>query len=148
MQTVPWQEHTGHVNAGPSKWWSWGLAIFLSIMVFFSIIGIIFSALIPYDQLMNDWKMEEPGVYPTNGTSEEQDEWNSSKEEWDNYVATKKLMEDIDELSPIQIWSGLISSVIAIVAIFMLFQLDPNGYKVTYGSVSYTHLTLPTNSRV
>ena len=127
MQTVPWQGQTGHLNTGPSKWWSWGLAIFLSVMVFFSIIGIIFSALIPYDQLMNDWTMEEPGVYPANGTSEEQDEWNSSKEEWDNYVATKKLMEDIDELSPIQIWTGLISSVIAIVAIFMLFQLDPNG---------------------
>ena len=117
MQAVPWQAHTGHVNTGPSKWWSWGLAIFLSVMVFFSIIGIIFSALIPYDQLMNDWTMEEPGVYPTNGTSQEQDEWNSSKEEWDNYIATKKMMEGIDELSPIQIWSGLISSVVAIVAI-------------------------------
>ena len=133
MQIVPWQGHTGHLNTGPSQWWSWGLAIFLSVMVFFSIIGIIFSALIPYDQLMNDWEMEEPGVYPTNGTSEEQDEWNSSKEEWDNYVATQKMMEGIDELSPIQIWSGLISSVIAIVSIFMLFHLDPNWYKVTYG---------------
>ena len=138
MQAVPWQAHTGHVNTGPSKWWSWGLAIFLSVMVFFSIIGIIFSALIPYDQLMNDWTMEEPGDYPADGTSQEQDEWNSSKEEWNNYVAAKKLMEGIDELTPIQLWAGLISSVIAIVAIFMLFQLDPNGYKVTYGWLGIT----------
>ena len=138
MQTVPWQEHTGHVNAGPSKWWSWGLAIFLSIMVFFSIIGIIISAIIPYDQLTGDWGVEEPGEYPANETSQEQDEWNASKEEWDSYVATTNLMEDLDELRPFQMWTGLISSVIGIVAIFMLFQLNPNAYKVVYGWIGIT----------
>ena len=95
MQAAPWQGHTGHVQTGPSKWWSWGLAIFLALMVFFSLLGVIFAAIVPYDQLMNDWKMEEPGVYPTNGTSEEQDEWNSSKQQWDNYVATKKMMDQM-----------------------------------------------------
>ena len=90
---------------------------------------------------MGDWGIEEPGDYPADGTSEEQNEWNASKEEWDSYVATKKMMEDIDELSTIQIWTGLISSVIAIVAIFMLFQLDPNGYKVTYGWLGITTLS-------
>ena len=133
MQTVPWQGHTGHVNTGPSKWWSWGLAIFLSIMVFFSLIGIAISTIIPYDELMSEWEVEEPGAYPEDGTSEEQDEWNATKEEWDSYVATTNLMEDMEELKPFQIWTGLISSVIAIVAIFMLFQLNPNAYKVVYG---------------
>ena len=138
MQTVPWQAHTGHLNTGPSKWWSWGLAIFLSIMVFFSLIGIAFSVIIPYDQLMGDWEVEEPGEYPANGTSEEQDNWNASKEEWDIDVAMRKLMDDMEELRPLQIWTGLISSVIAIVAIFMLFQLNPNAYKVVYGWIGIT----------
>ena len=138
MQTVPWQEHTGHVITGPSKWWSWGLAIFLAIMVFFSIIGIIISAIIPYDQLMGDWGIEEPGEFPANGTSEEQDEWNATKEEWDSYVATTNLMEDMEELKPFQIWTGLISSVIAIVAIFMLIQLNPNAFKFVYGWIGIT----------
>ena len=133
MQAVPWQGHTGHANTGPSKWWSWGLAIFLSIMVFFSLIGIAISAIVPYDRFLGDWGIEEPGDYPADGTSTEQDEWNASKEEWDTYIATTNLMEDLEELRPFQIWTGLISSVIAIVAIFMLFQLDPNAYKVVYG---------------
>ena len=138
MQAAPWQGHTGHLQTGPSKWWSWGLAIFLAIMVFFSLLGVIFVAIVPYDRFVGDWGIEEPDDYPADGTSREQDEWNASKEEWDAYVATKKMMEDIDELSPIQIWTGLISSVIAIVAIFMLFQLDPNGYKVAYGWLGIT----------
>ena len=138
MQAVPWQGHTGHLNTGPSKWWSWGLAIFLSIMVFFGLIGIAISAIVPYDRFVGDWGIEEPGDYPTDGTSQEQDEWNASKEEWDTYIATTNLMEDLEELRPFQIWTGLISSVIAIVAIFMLFQLDPNAYKVVYGWLGIT----------
>ena len=133
MQTVPWQEHTGHVNTGPSKWWSWGLAIFLAIMVFFSLISVALTTIVPYGELMSDWEVEEPGAYPEDGASEEQDDWNSSKEDWDTYVATSKLMDDMEELKPFHIWTGLISSVIAIVAIFMLFQLNPNAYKVVYG---------------
>ena len=133
MQTAPWQAHTGHVNTGPSKWWSWGLAIFLAIMVFFSLITVTITAIVPYGELMSDWEGEEPGAYPEDGASEEQDDWNSSKEDWDTYVATSKLMDDMEELKPFHIWTGLISSVIAIVAIFMLFQLNPNAYKVVYG---------------
>ncbi len=141
MQTVPWQGHTGHVNTGPSKWWSWGLAIFLTIMVFFSLIGIVISAIIPYDQFMSEWEVEEPGTYPADGTSEEQDDWNATKGEWDTYVATTNLMEDMEELRPFQIGTGLISSVIAIVAIFMLFQLNPNAYKVVYGWLAFLTVT-------
>jgi hypothetical protein len=132
MQTAPWQGHTGHLNIGPSKWWSWGLAIFLAIMVFFTMIGIAISAIFPYDELMVGWEPEEPGEYPVNGTSEEQGEWNSTKEEWDGYLATKELLEDMEEIRPFQIWSGLIGSLIVIVAIIMLFQQNQTAYKLVY----------------
>jgi hypothetical protein len=132
MQAAPWQGHTGHLQTGPSKWWAWGLAIFLSIQVFFTLIGTIITAIIPYDMLLDDWDVEEPGEYPTNGTSEEQDEWNTTKEEWDGYLAINKMMEEMDGMKSLQIWSGILTCVIGMVAIFMLFQQNPNGFKTTY----------------
>ena len=97
MQTAPWQGHTGHLQTGPSKWWAWGLAIFMCIQVFFTLIGTLISAIIPYDMFLDDWDVEEPGEYPANGTSEEQDDWNFTKEEWDSYVAITAMMEDMDD---------------------------------------------------
>ncbi|MDG1525783.1 MAG: hypothetical protein P8Q90_06935 [Candidatus Thalassarchaeaceae archaeon] len=132
MQAAPWQGHTGHLQTGPSKWWAWGLAIFLSIQVFFTLIGALISAIIPYDMLLTDWDAEEPGEYPVNGTSVEQDEWNFTKEEWDSYLAITEMMEDLNELKPLQIWTGIISSMIAMVAIVMLLQQSPNGFRIAY----------------
>ena len=132
MQTAPWQGHTGHLQTGPSKWWAWGLAIFLCIQVFFTLIGTLISAIIPYDMFLEDWDVEEPGEYPANGTSEEQDDWNFTKEEWDSYVAITAMMEDLDEMKPLQIWSGIIGSMIGMVAIVMLFQQNPSGFKAAY----------------
>ena len=132
MQAAPWQGHTGHLNAGPSKWWAWGLAIFMGIWVFMSLIGVIISAIIPYDLLLDGWDPEEPGEYPTDGTSEEQDEWNTTKEEWDSYVAMSGLMEDLEDMKPIQIGTGMIGSIIGLVAVVMLIQQNPTGFKVAY----------------
>ena len=132
MQAVPWQGHTGHVNTGPSKWWAWGLANFLAIQVFFTLIGTIITAIIPYDMLLDDWEVEEPGEYPTNGTSEEQDEWNWTKEEWDSYLLINEMMEEMNRMKSLQFWSGILTCGIGMVAIVMLFQQNPNGFKVTY----------------
>ena len=95
-------------------------------------IGIAFSAIFPYDELMVGWEPEEPGEYPENGTSSEQNEWNSTKDEWDGYLATKELLDDLEDIKPFQIWSGLIGSLIVIVAIIMLFQQNPTAYKLVY----------------
>ena len=147
MQAAPWQGHTGHVNTGPSKWWAWGLAIFLGIQVFFTLIGTIISAIIPYDMLLDDWEVEEPGEYPTNGTSEEQNEWNLTKEEWDSYLLINGMMEEMDGMKSLQIWSGILTCVIGMVAIVMLLQQNPNGFKMTYvwlgiGTVSQVWMSL------
>ena len=123
MQAAPWQGHTGHVNTGPSKWWAWGLAIFLGIQVFFTLIGTIISAIIPYDMLLDDWEVEEPGEYPTNGTSEEQNEWNLTKEEWDSFLLINGMMDEMESMKSLQIWSGILICVIGMVAIVMLCLL-------------------------
>ena len=141
MQAAPWQGHTGHLQTGPSKWWAWGLAIFMGISVFFTLIGTLITAIIPYDMLLDDWEIEEPGEYPTNGTSEEQDEWNWTKEEWDSYLAITELMEEMEEMKPIQIGTGIIGSMIAMVAIVMLFQQNPNGFKAAYAWLGISTLS-------
>ena len=141
MQAAPWQGHTGHLQTGPSKWWAWGLAIFMGISVFFTLIGTLITAIIPYDMLLDDWEIEEPGEYPTNGTSEEQDEWNWTKEEWDSYLAITELMEEMEEMKPIQIGTGIIGSMIAMVAIVMLFQQNPNGFKAAYAWLGVSTLS-------
>ena len=141
MQAAPWQGHTGHLQTGPSKWWAWGLAIFMGISVFFTLIGTLITAIIPYDMLLDDWGTEEPGEYPTNGTSEEQDEWNWTKEEWDSYLAITELMEEMEEMKPIQIGTGIIGSMIAMVAIVMLFQRNPNGFKAAYAWLGISTLS-------
>ena len=132
MQAAPWQGHTGHLNVGPSKWWAWGLAIFMGIWVFMSLIGVIISAIIPYDLLLDGWDPEEPGEYPADGTSEEQDEWNTTKEEWDSHVALSGLMEDLEDMKPIQITTGMVGCIIGFVAVVMLIQQNPTGFKAAY----------------
>ena len=132
MQAVPWQGHTGHLQTGPSKWWAWGLAIFMAIQVFFTLIGIIITAIITYGALLDDWELEEPGEYTTNGTSEEKNEWNSSKEEWDSYLAINEMMEEMEGMKPIQIWTGIITCIIGLVAIVMLLQQNSNGFRAAY----------------
>ena len=92
----------------------------------------ISSAIIPYDMLLDAWDPEEPGENPTDGTSEEQDEWNTTKEEWDSYVAMSGLMEDLEDMKPIQIGTGMIGSIIGLVAVVMLIQQNPTGFKVAY----------------
>ena len=141
MQASPWQSFTGHVQTRPSKWWYWGLAIFFSIGVFFTLFGVIVNAIIPYDELLGSWKVEEPGVYPENGTSEEQDAWNVTNEEWNSYMATSKLMEDLEEIKPLQMWTGLIGSMVTIVAIVMLFQQHPHAFNASYVAIVVTTVT-------
>ena len=79
MQAAPWQGQVVLVNATPSPWWHWGPAIFLALSVLGTIIGTAIAAFIPYDQFLDEMEKdtEEPGPYPENGTSEEQDEWNA-----------------------------------------------------------------------
>ncbi len=141
MQASPWQSFTGHVQTGPSKWWYWGLAIFFSIGVFFTLFGVIINAIIPYDELLGSWEVEEPGLYPENGTSEEQDAWNATNEEWNTRMATTKLMEDLEEIKPLQMWTGIIGSMVTIVAIVMLIQLHPHAFNASYVAVIVTTAT-------
>ena len=141
MQATPWQQPTVYVNIGPSKWWSWGLAIFLCISVFGTIVGTAIYAVIPYDTLLGGWDPEEPGEYPANGTEEEQAEWNRSEYEWNEYQSIKTMMDEMEDLKPQFVITGIVTIAAGIPAIFFLFQQDRRGYNFTFAWLGISVVT-------
>ena len=143
MQTSPWQGQVVLVNATPSPWWHWGPAIFLALSVLGTIVGTAIAAFIPYDQFLDEMEndTEEPGPYPENGTSEEQDEWNATKERWDEYVALTELIEGLEEIKPYQVISGFLVGTVGIAAVVLLFLRDEKGFKFAYAWIVTTVIT-------
>ena len=144
MQSAPpWQGQVVLVNATPSPWWHWGPAIFLALSVLATIVGTAIAAIIPYDQFLDEMEndTEEPGTYPDNGTSEEQDEWNVTKERWDEYVAVTELIEGLEEIKPYLIVSGFLVATVGIAAVVLLFMRDEKGFKFAYAWIFTTVIT-------
>ena len=84
---------------------------------------------------------EEPGPYPDNGTSEEQDEWNATNQKWSEYVALTELMEGFEEIKPYQIVSGFLVGIVGIAAVVLLFMRDEKGFKFAYAWIVTTVIT-------
>ena len=141
MQATPWQQPAVMVNAGPSKWWSWGLAIFLCISLFGSFVGTAIYAVIPYDSLLFDWEPEEPGEYPANGTEEEQAEWNATEYEWNEYQTIKTMLDGMEELKPQFVITGILTIAAGIPAIYFLFKQDRKGFNFTFGWLAISTTT-------
>ena len=144
MQSAPpWQGQVVLVNATPSPWWHWGPAIFLALSVLGTIVGTAIAAFIPYDQFLDEMEndTEEPGPYPENGTSEEQDEWNATKERWDEYVVVTELIEGLEEIKPYQVISGFLVGTVGIAAVVLLFLRDEKGFKFAYAWIVTTVIT-------
>ena len=143
MQAAPWQGQVVLVNATPSPWWHWGPAIFLALSVLGTIVGTAIAAIIPYDQFLDEMEKdtEEPGAYPENGTSEEQDEWNATKERWDEYVVVTELIEGLEEIKPYQIGSGFLVGIVGIAAVVFLFMRDEKGFKFAYAWILTSVIT-------
>ena len=143
MQSPPWQGQVVLVNATPSPWWHWGPAIFLALSVLGTIVGTAIAAFIPYDQFLDEMEndTEEPGPYPENGTSEEQDEWNATKERWDEYVVVTELIEGLEEIKPYQVISGFLVGIVGITAVVLLFMRDEKGFKFAYAWIVTTAIT-------
>ena len=151
MQSTPWQQPVTYVDIGPSKWWSWGLAIFLCISVFGTIVGTAIYAVIPYDSLLGEWNPEEPGEYPANGTEEEQAEWNRTEYEWNEYQSIQTMMNEMEDLKPQFVVTGIVTIAAGIPAIFFLFQQDRKGFSFTFawlaiGTVTQVWLRLKMQS--
>ena len=135
MQPPNWQPNVPLAQA-PSPWWFWGVAIFLGVMVGLTAVGTAISTLIPYDYLANQIDFsEDPGPYPEEGTAEEQERWNQTKEEYDLKQSLQELLAGLEEEKPIQLTIAVVTSGIGIVAIYLLSQQRRIGFNVAYAWV-------------
>jgi hypothetical protein len=121
------------IDANPSPWWYWSVAIYLGLMVTFGVIGAIVMALIPFEFIASefDWA-EDPGEYPENGTQQEQQEWNEQKELWDLQQVTYNLMIDLEEEKPVQLALSSVLALAGIIAIIQLAQQKFNGFALAF----------------
>lgn len=112
----------------PSKWWAWSLAILILIWSLFGAIGASVNYYLVnsgfYEDMFSDIK-DDLGVYPENGTSREQQEWNETNDFLDlmgDEFGGMQQTSLVFQFSLICLISGLIAS-------FLLFSRDPNGFK-------------------
>ena len=132
------------IDLNPSPWWSWGVAIFLGIMVALAALGALVLALIPYDYIATEYTWaEDPGEYPENGSQEEQEGWNESKELWDLQQLTQNLLFEMEDEVPMQLTLFAGVTVVGIAAIMLLARQNPNGFKL-----AYVWLLLSTSSNI
>ena len=135
MQPPNWQPNVPLAQA-PSPWWFLGVAIFLGVMVGLTAVGTAISTLIPYDYLANQIDFsEDPGPYPEEGTAEEQERWNQTKEEYDLTQSLQELLAGLEKEKPIQLTIAVVTSAIGIVAIYLLSQQRRMGFNVAYAWV-------------
>ena len=121
------------IDLNPSPWWSWGVAIFLGVMVVFAAFGALVIALIPYDYIATEYTWaEDPGEYPANGSQEEQEGWNESKELWDLQQLTQTLLYEMEEEVPLQLTLFAGVTLVGIAAMILLARQNPNGFKLAY----------------
>ena len=112
----------------PSKWWFWGLGIAVAAFSLLGVLGSGIGLLIPIDTYLADWSPEQPGPYPENGTSREQNEWNASKEEWDLLEGTTTMMDELEPIRILQFEISLVLLLIAAPTCFLLFSRNHNGF--------------------
>tara|TARA_B110000003_G_scaffold276003_1_gene320416 strand:+ start:3480 stop:4106 length:627 start_codon:yes stop_codon:yes gene_type:complete len=135
MQPPEWKPNIP-LTQNPSPWWFWGTAIFLGVMVGFTAIGAAISALVPYDYIANQIdSVEDPGPYPEDGNSDEQERWNQSKEEYDFSQALQEMMTGLEQEKPLQLTIAALTSTLGIVAIYLLSQQHRMGFNIAYAWV-------------
>jgi hypothetical protein len=102
-------------------------------MVAFSALGALAIALIPYDYIATEYTWaEDPGEYPENGSQEEQDGWNESKESWDLQQLTQNLLFEMEDEVPMQLtlFGGV--TLVGVAAMILLARQNPNGFNLAY----------------
>jgi len=82
-----------------SPWWARGVAILLGFMVLGSIANVFYLEIFGLSGINHysfDNEPDNPGLYPENGTEEEQGQYNFSIQEWDEYLSYQKMVDDLE----------------------------------------------------
>lgn len=83
-----------------SPWWARSIAILLGFMVLGSIASVFYLEIFGLggiNQYSFDNEPDNPGLYPENGTEEEQSQYNFSIQEWNEYQSYQKMVDDLEE---------------------------------------------------
>ena len=83
-----------------SPWWARAFAIFLGFMLLLTVANFFYLEIFGINGI-NHYTFadapQDPGVYPGNGTEEEQRDYNNSLREWEDYQSYKEMMDDLED---------------------------------------------------
>ena len=121
-----------------SPWWARAFAIFLGIMLFFTVANLFYIEIFGINGINHYSFGNEPinpGEYPENGTSEEQRKYNFSLSEWEDYEAYQEMMQELEDSSLTEITQvfAVLSLLVGIPAIAMFWTQ----MKKCFNSVSH-----------
>jgi len=126
-----------------SPWWARVFAIFLGIMLFFTVANLFYIEIFGINGI-NHYSFgnepTNPGEYPENGTSDEQRMYNYSLSEWEDYEAYKEMMQELEDSSLTEITQvfAVLSILVGIPAIAMFWTQNEKmlHYGIAFGAIS------------
>lgn len=126
-----------------SPWWARTFAIFLGIMLFFTVANLFYIEVFGINGI-NPYSFGNepiyPGDYPENGTSEEQRDYNYSLDEWENYEAYNQMMEELEDSNLTEVTQifAILSILVGIPAIAMFWTQNEKMLQlgIAYGAIS------------
>ena len=126
-----------------SPWWARGFAIFLAIMLFFTVANLFYIEIFGINGINHYSFGNEPinpGEYPENGPSEEQRKYNYSLSEWEDYEAYQEMMQELEDSSLTEITQvfAVLSLLVGIPAIAMFWTQNERmlQFGIAYGAIS------------
>lgn len=125
-----------------SPWWARAFAIFLGIMLFFTVANLFYIEIFGINGINHYSFGNEPinpGEYPENGTSEEQRKYNFSLSEWEDYEAYQGMMQELEDSSLTEITQvfAVLSLLVGIPAIAMFWTQNEKmlQFGIAYGAI-------------
>ncbi len=126
-----------------SPWWARGFAIFIAIMLFFTVANLFYLEIFGINGI-NHYSFgnepKDPGEYPTNGTEEEQREYNYSLTEWEEYEAYMEMMQDLEDsyITEITQVFAVLALLVGVPAIAMFWTQNEKmlHFGIAYGAIS------------
>ena len=126
-----------------SPWWARAFAIFIGIMLLFTVANLFYLEIFGVNGI-NHYSFgnepKNPGEYPTNGTEDEQREYNFSLSEWEEYDAYMKMMQQLEDsyLTEVTQVFAVLALLVGIPAIAMFWTQNEKmlHFGIAFGAVS------------
>ena len=126
-----------------SPWWARTFAIFIGIMLLFTVANLFYLEIFGVNGI-NHYSFgnepKNPGEYPTNGTEDEQREYNFSLSEWEEYDAYMEMMQQLEDSYVTEVTQvfAVLALLVGIPAIAMFWTQNEKmlHFGIAFGAVS------------